>query len=78
MISVRFLTQIFEERQRQNDSNRDKHHQVVPIQVPFTAKRLNRGQSLYTSHVEHKKVQRLTQSFPLGPGMLGSLQAARI
>lgn len=39
------LTQIFEEGQRQDDPDRHKYHQVVPIQVPFAAGEFGRGQS---------------------------------
>lgn len=48
----RVLTQIFKERQRQDDSDGHEHHQVVPVQVPLTAERGYDEVRDYTFHTQ--------------------------
>lgn len=75
---MRFLTQIFQERQGQNDPHGHKHHQVVAVQVPFTAER-----SEMLAGRRHRLVAALrtgrepTRSSPPEPGTFESLRAAR-
>lgn len=75
---MRFLTQIFQERQGQNDPDGHEHHQVVAVQVPFAAKRCEtlagRRHRLVAAF---RTGQGLTRSSPPVPGTLGSLRAAR-